>query len=129
MAYGIGQTQKLGKQNRKRLDNTTDPYSAPSTPSYRYDKLNENTDIPSKKSLTSQTHSRKIFSIEDKPSDIIRNNSAANPYSKDMFIKNISVHNDAQSFEITRKIIIVSLHQGTLFWWFFIMLGRLRIPE
>ena len=31
----------LEKKNRKRLENTNDPYSGPSTPSYRYDKLNE----------------------------------------------------------------------------------------
>ena len=48
MAYGIGQAQKTGKQNRKKLDNTTDTSSAPSTPSYSYDKLNGNTDITSK---------------------------------------------------------------------------------
>ena len=48
MAYGIGQAHKLGKQNRKRLDKTTDTYSLRSTPSYSYDKLNENTDINSK---------------------------------------------------------------------------------
>ena len=45
MAYVVGRAHKPRKQNRKRLDNTTDPSSAPSTPSYSYDKLNENTDI------------------------------------------------------------------------------------
>ena len=35
-------------KNRERLDNTTVPSSAPSTPSYSYDKLNENTGITSK---------------------------------------------------------------------------------
>ena len=49
MAYEIGRAHKLGKQNRKRFDNTTDPPSAPSTLLYSYDKLNENTDITSKK--------------------------------------------------------------------------------
>ena len=44
MTYGIGRACKLRKQNRKRLHNTTDPYSEPSTPSYSYDRLNENTD-------------------------------------------------------------------------------------
>ena len=53
MAYEIGRVQKLIKQNRKRIYNTTDPFSEPSTPSYSYDKLNENTDITSNKSLTS----------------------------------------------------------------------------
>ena len=48
MAYGIDRAHKLGKQNKKRLDNTTDPSSAPSTSSYSYEKLNENTDITSK---------------------------------------------------------------------------------
>ena len=32
----------------KWLENTTDTSSEPSTPSYGYDKLNENTDIASK---------------------------------------------------------------------------------
>ena len=41
MDYRIVQYHKLGKKNRKRLDNTNDPYSGPSTPSYSYDKLNE----------------------------------------------------------------------------------------
>ena len=49
MAYRIVQAQKRVKQNRKRIDNTTDPYSAPSTPSYSYGNFNENTDITSKK--------------------------------------------------------------------------------
>ena len=41
MGYGIGQAHKLGKKNRKRLDNITDPSSAPSTLSYSYEKLNK----------------------------------------------------------------------------------------
>ena len=48
MAYGIGQYQKRGKKNRKRLENTKDPSLEPSTPSYSYKKLNEKTDIISK---------------------------------------------------------------------------------
>ena len=32
------------KKNRKQIDNTTYPSSALSTPSYSYDRLNENTD-------------------------------------------------------------------------------------
>ena len=42
MAYGIDQAHKLGK-NRKRLENTTDPSKLPSTLSYSYNRLNENT--------------------------------------------------------------------------------------
>ena len=49
MAYGIGQARKLGKQNRKRLENTTDHSSVPSTPSYSYNSLNKYTDISRKK--------------------------------------------------------------------------------
>ena len=71
MAYGIVWARKLGKQNRKQLDNTTDNYSAPSNTSYSYDKYNKNTDINSKKALTTETNSRKIFSLGDKPSDIV----------------------------------------------------------
>ena len=82
-------------ENRKRLDNTTDPYSAHSTHSYSYEKLNENTDITSKKSFNAETHYRKIFSLEDKPSDTIQIKSTSNPYSKDIFVSNISVDNDA----------------------------------
>ena len=74
MSYGIGRDRELRKQNRKKLENTTDPYLAPSNPSYSYDKLNENTDITSKKSLTAETHSRTLFSIEYKPSRIIQKN-------------------------------------------------------
>ena len=48
MAYGIDQAHKIRKQNRKIIDSTTDPYSEPSTSSYSYNKLNENTDITSK---------------------------------------------------------------------------------
>ena len=51
MACGIGRAHKLGKQNRKQLYKTTDTYSSPSTLSYSYDKLNENTDVTSKKIL------------------------------------------------------------------------------
>ena len=49
MAYGIGQAQKFGEQSRKIIDNNADTYSTPSTSSYSYGKLNENTDITSKK--------------------------------------------------------------------------------
>ena len=44
-AYGIGQSHKLRKQNRKQLDNITEPSLLPLTPSYIYNKLNEYTDI------------------------------------------------------------------------------------
>ena len=71
MVYGIVRDHKLRNQNRNQLDNTTDTSSAPSTPLYSYEKLNGNTDITSKKALTSHTHSRTIFSLEDEPSDII----------------------------------------------------------
>ena len=70
MAYEIGRYQKP-KKNRKLIDNTTDLSSLPSTPSCCYGKLNENTGINSKKTLTADTHSRKIFHVEDKLSDII----------------------------------------------------------
>ena len=49
-----------------------------------------------KKSSTAETHDRKIFALDDKPADIIKDKSASNPYSKDMLIPNISVHNDAR---------------------------------
>ena len=49
MADEIGRSHKLGKPNRKRVENTADFSSAPLTPSYNYYKWNENTDITSKK--------------------------------------------------------------------------------
>ena len=55
-----------------QLDNTTDPYSAPSPPSYSYEMLNENTDITSKILLTEETHYSTSFDIEDKPSIVIQ---------------------------------------------------------
>ena len=72
MAYRIGRYHKIRKKNKRVLYNTPNTSSTPSTPSYSYNKLNENTDITSKKSLTTETHSRTIFSLEDKPSDIIQ---------------------------------------------------------
>ena len=51
MTYVIGRSHKLVKQNRTLLDNITYISLEPSTPSYSYDKLNENTYITSKKSL------------------------------------------------------------------------------
>ena len=48
MAYGIVRCHKVGEKNIKQPDNTTDTYSAPSTPSYSYDKLHKYTDISSK---------------------------------------------------------------------------------
>ena len=44
MSYGIHGSHKIGKQNRKQLDNTTDPSSALPTLAYSYDRSNENTD-------------------------------------------------------------------------------------
>ena len=99
MAYKIVQACKIGKENIKRLDNTTDTYSAPSSPSNSYSKFNENTDITSKESLTAETHSRTIFSLDNKPSVIIHNKYASNRFRKDVFISNVSVDGDAQSFK------------------------------
>ena len=48
MANGIDWAQKIGKQNIKQLDRTTDHSSAPSTTSNIHEKLNENTDIKGK---------------------------------------------------------------------------------
>ena len=72
MDYGIGRYHKPIK-NIKPLEYTTDNYSAPSTPLYCHKKLNRNTDITSKKSLTAETHYIEIFTLEYKPSDIIKN--------------------------------------------------------
>ena len=62
---------KKPKKNRKRIDSITDNSSATSTHSYSYNNFNENTDITSKKQLTAETHYRTIFSLDNKPSDII----------------------------------------------------------
>ena len=75
MAYVIGRDQKILKQNIKRLENTTDNSSAPSTHSYSYYKLNENTDITSKKYYQQRHILEQYFSLEDKPSDIIKGKS------------------------------------------------------
>ena len=75
MAYEIGRFHKIGKLNRKILDNTTEPSSAPSTHSYSYYKLNENTDITSKKYYQQRHILEQYFSLEDKPSDIIKGKS------------------------------------------------------
>ena len=72
-------------KNRKRLDNTTSHYSAPSTPSYSYNKLNEYTDI-ARKEITAETHYRKDFALDNKPSVIIKNKYESNPCSKYMLI-------------------------------------------
>ena len=57
MANRIGQSQKLVKQNRKVPDSTTNPSNASSTTSNIRKKLNENTDIISKESLTDERDS------------------------------------------------------------------------
>ena len=95
MAYVIGQARKIVKQNINQLENTTDPYSGPSTPSYSYYKLNENTDITGKTSLAAETQSRTILGLDKKPYIIIQKESASNPYSKYMLISNVSVDDDA----------------------------------
>ena len=79
MAYEIVRAHKLKYINQ--LDNTTDHSLAHSTISYIYDKLNENTEINSKNPLTAETYSRTIFSLEDKPSNIIKKEYASKPYS------------------------------------------------
>ena len=56
MAYGIGGAHKLEKLNIKRLNNTNKSFSAPSTPSYSYNKLNEYADISNEESLTAAIH-------------------------------------------------------------------------
>ena len=73
VACGICRAHKLGKQNRKWLDSTTDNSLEPSVPSYSYKKLNKNTDITSKKLLTAETRSIRNFALDDKPAVIIQN--------------------------------------------------------
>ena len=73
MAEIIGRVQRLGKQNRNRLENNTNPSSAHSTPSYCYQNFNENTDITSKIFLTAETHSIITFALDDKPDFVIQN--------------------------------------------------------
>ena len=55
------------------------------------------------KALTADALCTTIFSLEDKPSDIIQNKSASNTYSKYILTSNISVDNDAQLFETPRE--------------------------
>ena len=68
MANVIGQTHKFGKQNRKESEITTDPSKALSTHSNSHEKLNENIDIKSKKSLNAETNSCTNSDVKDKPS-------------------------------------------------------------
>ena len=56
MAYGIGRAQKLGKQNRKQIYNTSDPFLEPSTPSFSYKQFNLKTDITSKQIVNCKKH-------------------------------------------------------------------------
>ena len=93
----------LTNSEKNQRDNTTDLYLAPSTTSYSYGKLNKNTDITSKKSLTAKTYSITMLFLEDKISDIIQNKYSSNPYSKDMLFSNISVDIDVQLFETPKK--------------------------
>ena len=87
MTYWIFQGQKLGKQNKKRLDNTTNTSLAPSTPSNSNEKMNENTDITSKKSLNEETHySTTLCYIYDKLVYIIQTEPVYNPCTKHMLI-------------------------------------------
>ena len=115
-------------ENRKWLDNTTNNSSAPSTPSYSYGWLNENTYITSKKSLTVEARSITTFDLYNKPAGIIQNKNISKPYTKDMLISNICVYEDAQSLATPRKKCIVSLHQGPIFFWVMTMISHLKLP-
>ena len=95
MAYVIGQVHKIGRQNRKQRENTTNTSSAPSTPSYSYAKLNENTHITSRISLTADINSCTIFYLDDKTAVIIQKEPASKPYTNAILISNISVGADA----------------------------------
>ena len=94
-----------------------------------YGELDKNTDITSKKSITSLTHSSTIFDLDNKYTFIFQNESASNPYSKYMLNSNIYVDDDAQSFQTSRKIITVSLHQGNIFLWVVTMCSPLELPK
>ena len=61
------------------------------------------TDIKSKNSLTTETHSITIFDIDNKPTVTIKNDSVSIPYKKDMLISNIYVDENTRSFETPRK--------------------------
>ena len=129
MTHVIVWYHKGGKQNKNQLENITDPYLASSSPLYSYKKLNEYTDIMSKKSFTAKTYYIKSCDSYDKPSVFIQIESASNTYSKDIVILNFTVNDDDQWFEIPRKTMTVSLHQGQIFCWDVVTLSRLRLPE
>ena len=116
MVYVIDRYQKLGKQDIKRLDNTTDPSSAHSTPSNSYEKLIKNTDITSKKSLTAEIHSSATFFLDDKLADIIKTEPVSKSCTKYMLISNISVDDDSHSFEniIKNNYIVTTPRTHTL---------------
>ena len=64
-----------------------------------------------------------ICALDDKPSVIIQDKSVFNPYSKDIFIPNVYVDDDAHPFETPRTTITVSLHQGPIIFRGLVILG------
>ena len=105
MVYGIGQSLKLEK-NRKRLDNISHPSLELSTPSYIYNKLNENTDITSKILFTAETHSSEICALEKQFCHHSKR-ICIQPILKIHVDFNFFVDEDDQWFETPRKAITV----------------------
>ena len=103
------------KKNIKWLNNRTDPSSAPSTPSYSSDTWNENTDFTSKIWLTAEENYTTIFALDDKPSVIIQNEYAYNPYSQDILISNFLLMKMLSCFKIPEKKYSVTAQGDQIF--------------
>ena len=72
------------------------------------------------KKLTAETHYRKIFAFDDKPSVIIPNKYAHSPHSKKCFFQMFLLMNMLSFLKLPGYTIAVSLNQGTTFvglWW------------
>ena len=64
--------------------------------------LNENIDIESKDSISSNTYSIKNSAVQDATDDIIQTKPVSRPHTTNMLDTNISVDNIYQSFETPR---------------------------
>ena len=82
MSNGIGQSHKLGKQNRKQNGSTNNPSNKPSSSSNIHDNFNKNIDITSKESLNAEAQYSTNYYIQDKPADLIQSEPVSIPHKK-----------------------------------------------
>ena len=102
MANGLGQSQKHGKQNMQQTGITNNTSNTTSSTPYSHDEFNGNIDISSGESLSIDKSSSTNSALQYATNNLIRIQPVSSPHSTNILDTNVTVDDDAQSYETTR---------------------------